>query len=149
MHPLARRDIRRLPVGAVTVWSVSTAAWWGAATAWAQVAIDWFTIDGGGGRSRNGCVVMEGTIGQWDAGGPISGGGSVVQSGYWNTTITPPGCPGDLNEDGQRNTQDLVTFLGRYGQPASACGSGDFNGDGAVNTLDLTFFLGRFGVACP
>ncbi|MFM9959276.1 MAG: GC-type dockerin domain-anchored protein [Phycisphaerales bacterium] len=115
----------------------------------AQVAIDWFTIDGGGGRSQNGCVVIEGSIGQWDAAAPISGGTLNVQPGYWNNTIIPPGCPGDLNGDGQRNTQDLVTFLGRFGQPATACSTGDFNGDSAVNTIDLTFFLGRFGNACP
>jgi hypothetical protein len=58
----------------------------------------------------------------------------------------------DLNFDGQINTADLTTFLGRFGQPAplgSEPARADFNADGVVNTADLTFFLGRFGSACP
>ena len=45
----------------------------GAFTASAQnYAIDWFTIDGGGG-----------TIGQPDAGGPMTGGNYSMTGGFW------------------------------------------------------------------
>jgi hypothetical protein len=115
----------------------------------AQVAIDWYTIDGGGGASSNGCTAITGTIGQWDAASPISSGAASVQPGFWNSSIVPPGCPADLNGDGAVNTFDLTRFLGRFGVPTTACGTGDFNGDGAVNTTDLVFFLGRFGNPCP
>ncbi len=64
---------------------------------------------------------------------------------------TPPACPGDLNNDAQRDTADLVRFLGQFGQTCGAVTPpcADFNNDGTVNTLDLTFFLARFGVPCP
>src|ERR1041385_7115003 len=37
-------------------------------------SIEWFTIDGGGGTSTGGVYSLGGTIGQPDAGGPMSGG---------------------------------------------------------------------------
>ncbi|MFM9957637.1 MAG: multicopper oxidase domain-containing protein [Phycisphaerales bacterium] len=65
-------------------------------------------------------------------------------------SITPPFCPGDLNNDGAVNTADLTIFLGQFGNAVIIPGTGaDFNGDGFVNTPDLTFFLGRFGQPCP
>jgi hypothetical protein len=60
----------------------------------------------------------------------------------------PKRCFCDLNGDGERNTADLVVFLGRFGQPSSLGSLGDVNYDGAVNTIDLTIFLGRFGIPC-
>ena len=39
----------------------------GASPAMAQYEIDWYTIDGGGGRSTGGVYSLEGTIGQPDA----------------------------------------------------------------------------------
>ncbi len=69
-------------------------------------------------------------------------------SKYLATSAFIPACPGDLNGDGQRNTADLVIFLGDFGTAGNGLIS-DLNGDGAVNTLDLTQFLGKFGVPCP
>src|SRR5262249_33796647 len=37
-------------------------------------SIDWFKIAGGGGTSTNGQYSLSGTIGQHDAGGPLTGG---------------------------------------------------------------------------
>ena len=37
-------------------------------------SIDWFTIDGGGGTSTGGVYSLSGTIGQPDAGGPLTNG---------------------------------------------------------------------------
>jgi hypothetical protein len=62
--------------------------------------------------------------------------------------FTPtPVCPGDLNNDGVTNTNDLVLFLGAFGTTVPPNTQGDSNCDGAVNTIDLTAFLGAFG--CP
>ncbi len=62
----------------------------------------------------------------------------------------PPSCKGDFNSDNLRNTSDLVTFLGLFGQTSPpASNLADFNNDGAINTTDLVSFLGVFGVPCP
>lgn len=49
----------------------------------AQYAIDWFTIDGGGGTSTGGVYSVSGTIGQPDA-GTMSGGPFTLQGGFWS-----------------------------------------------------------------
>jgi hypothetical protein len=45
--------------------------------------IDWFTIDGGGGTSTGGVYSVNGTIGQPDAGGPMTNGQYSVPGGFW------------------------------------------------------------------
>jgi hypothetical protein len=50
-------------------------------------AIDWFTIDGGGGISSGGGFTLSGTIGQWDAGGTMTGGGFALTGGFWALPI--------------------------------------------------------------
>ncbi|MCI0746543.1 MAG: hypothetical protein L0Y58_14170 [Verrucomicrobia subdivision 3 bacterium] len=45
-------------------------------------AIDWFTIDGGGGSSGGGAYTLTGTIGQPDA-GTMTGGSFVLEGGFW------------------------------------------------------------------
>ena len=58
------------------------------ATANAQsYAIDWFTIDGGGGTSTGGVFSVSGTIGQPDAGGPMVGGSYSLEGGFWALPI--------------------------------------------------------------
>ena len=47
-----------------------------------QYAIDWFTIDGGGGTSTGGVYSVSGTIGQPDA-GTMSGGNYSLAGGFW------------------------------------------------------------------
>ena len=55
-----------------------------ALTASAQThSIDWFTIDGGGGTSTGGVYSLSGTIGQPDAGGPMTGGSYSLVVGFW------------------------------------------------------------------
>jgi hypothetical protein len=56
-------------------------------------AIDWYTIDGGGGTSTGGVYAVSGTIGQPDA-GELSGGTYALQGGYWGIFAVPvPGAP--------------------------------------------------------
>jgi len=49
----------------------------------AQYAIDWHTIDGGGGTSTGGVYSVGGTIGQPDARGPMTDGQYAVTGGFW------------------------------------------------------------------
>ncbi|HUC85210.1 MAG TPA: hypothetical protein VL970_08465, partial [Candidatus Acidoferrales bacterium] len=46
-------------------------------------SIDWFKIAGGGGTSSNGQFSVSGTIGQPDAGGPLTGGSFSLAGGFW------------------------------------------------------------------
>ena len=46
-------------------------------------SINWFTIDGGGGASAGGVYSIRGTIGQPDAGGPMTNGQYSVTGGFW------------------------------------------------------------------
>ena len=59
-------------------------------------SIDWFTIDGGGGGASTGGVFsVSGTIGQPDAGGPMTNGQYSVTGGFWAlpTAIQVSGAP--------------------------------------------------------
>ena len=46
-------------------------------------SVDWFTVDGGGGASTGGSFAVSGTIGQPDAGGPMTGGDFSFTGGFW------------------------------------------------------------------
>ena len=52
-------------------------------------AIDWFTIDGGGGTSTGGVYSISGTIGQPDAGPVLTGGNYSLVGGFnrWNDAV--------------------------------------------------------------
>ncbi len=50
-------------------------------------SIDWFTIDGGGGTSTGGVYAVSGTIGQPDAGTPLTNGQYSVTGGFWALPI--------------------------------------------------------------
>ena len=66
-----------------------------ASAAFAQsYAIDWSTIDGGGGTSTGGVYSVSGTIGQPDA-GKMSGGNYSVDGGFWGivAAVQTPGAP--------------------------------------------------------
>ncbi len=55
----------------------------GLTTASAQYSITWSTIDGGGGTSTGGVYSVSGTIGQFDASGPMTNGQYSVTGGFW------------------------------------------------------------------
>ena len=58
-------------------------------------SIDWFTIDGGGSTSTGAVFSVRGTIGQHDAGGPMTNGQYSVTGGFWAlpTAIQVVGAP--------------------------------------------------------
>lgn len=58
-------------------------------------SIDWYKISGGGGTSSNGQYVVSGTIGQQDAGGPMTNGNYSLTGGFWSllSVVQTPGSP--------------------------------------------------------
>lgn len=46
-------------------------------------SIDWYKISGGGGTSTGGVYSVSGTIGQHDAGQPMTGGNFSLNGGFW------------------------------------------------------------------
>ena len=56
--------------------------------------VDWYKVAGGGGTSSNGQYVVSGTIGQHDAGGPLTGGNFTLNGGFWSlVAVQTPGSP--------------------------------------------------------
>jgi hypothetical protein len=66
-----------------------------ATSALAQYSVDWSTIDGGGGTSTGGVYSVSGTIGQPDAGGPMTNGQYSLTGGFWvlPTAVQTPDAP--------------------------------------------------------
>jgi hypothetical protein len=66
----------------------------GLANTHAQYALDWHTIDGGGGTSTGGVYAVSGTIGQPDA-GRMTGGPYAISGGFWSLVdvVQAPGMP--------------------------------------------------------
>jgi hypothetical protein len=65
----------------------------------AQVAIPIYTIDGGGGRSTGGAVVLSATIGQFDS-GAMSGGTFTLGGGFWGGGGAPATDVGPVHDVG-------------------------------------------------
>lgn len=122
----------------------------------AQVQADdfdltWHTIDGGGHMfSTNGPWSLGGTIGQSDAGAPMTGGGWELTGGFWPGASPPlPPCPGDVDGNFVVDLTDLSTLLAHFGTPSGATlADGDLDGDGDVDLSDLAALLGQFGTRC-
>lgn len=122
-------------------------------TAFGQgLAIDWYSIDGGGIIfATNGGLELGATIGQHDAVKTLSGSGFELTGGFWavGAVAPPPPCPGDLNGDGSVSLNDLTTLLSNFGMLNGATFSqGDGDGDGDIDLTDLTALLSVFGSLC-
>ena len=82
-----------------------------ASSARGQLAIDWYTIDGGGiTTSTAGSIELGGSIGQHDA-GPMGSGSTVLYGGFWAGELAPPPCPADYNQDGGVDGPDVDAFF--------------------------------------
>jgi hypothetical protein len=68
-------------------------------------SIDWYKIAGGGGTSTGATYSVSGTIGQPDAGGPMTGGNYSLTGGFWAliSVVQTPGAP-QLNVSHNGNT---------------------------------------------
>src|SRR5215471_12009475 len=60
-----------------------------------QYSVDWYKIAGGGGTSTGATYSVSGTIGQHDAGGPMTGGNFSLTGGFWAliSVVQTPGAP--------------------------------------------------------
>lgn len=59
-----------------------------------EYSIDWHKIAGGGGTSTGGVYSVSGTIGQHDAGGPLTNGQYSITGGFWALQVVQtPGAP--------------------------------------------------------
>ena len=58
-------------------------------------SIDWSKVSGGGGTSTSATYSVTGTIGQHDAGGPMTGGNYSLTGGFWAliSVLQTPGAP--------------------------------------------------------
>ncbi len=58
-------------------------------------SIDWYKVAGGGGTSTGGTYAVSGTIGQHDAGGPMTSGSYSLTGGFWAlfSVVQTPGAP--------------------------------------------------------
>jgi hypothetical protein len=73
---------------AFTLWFVATAAS-------AQYAINWHKVSGGGGTITGAVYSVSGTVGQQDAGGPMTGVSYSLTGGFWAlfSVVQTPGAP--------------------------------------------------------
>jgi len=62
---------------------------------WGQsYSIDWYKVADGGGTSTGGVFAVSGTIGQPEAGGPMTGGNYSLTGGFWSLyAVQTPGAP--------------------------------------------------------
>jgi hypothetical protein len=57
-------------------------------------AINWYKVAGGGGTSTGSVYTVQSTIGQHDAGGPMTGGLYSLTGGFWALfAVQTPGAP--------------------------------------------------------
>ena len=102
-----------------------------------SLAIDWFTIDGGGAMaSIGGTFELSGTIGQPDA-GSLANGEYELTGGFW---FEQP--PGDCNATGIADLLDHADFADCLtgpggGLPTPDCNCFDVDGDGDADLLDF------------
>jgi hypothetical protein len=118
----------------------------------ADLAIDWYTIDGGGAMfTTGGTLELSGTVGQPDAGAALTGGDLRLVGGFWaGAAAEEPFCFGDFDGDNDIDLADLANLLGNYGQSSGmAYEDGDLDGDGDVDLADLASLLGVYGTTCP
>jgi hypothetical protein len=114
-------------------------------------ALEWTTIDSGGGRLSGGPFAVDGTVGQFDA-ALLSGPSEdfELQSGFWGP-IEPLGCWANCDGSTQTpvlNVADFTCFLQKFsaGDPYANC-------DGStqapvLNVADFTCFLQKFAQGC-
>ncbi|HDN80285.1 MAG TPA: hypothetical protein ENG33_07470 [Chloroflexi bacterium] len=76
---------------ALTLALVALLAFTAVALAQGGYNLTWWTVDGGGGRSAGSGYILNGTIGQPDAGPKLQGGDYTLQGGFWpgGAMVTP------------------------------------------------------------
>jgi hypothetical protein len=65
-----------------------------------------------------------------------------------NIRLVPANCPGDADQSGRVNFDDMTTVLANFGSNPDPFTSGDADGNGTVNFDDMTTVLANFGNVC-
>jgi hypothetical protein len=113
-----------------------------------QYSIDWHKVAGGGGTSTGGTYTVSGTIGQHDAGRPMTGGNYSLTGGFWAliSVVQTPGAPTLYI----RHVGNTVTVYwldvsgwsleqnGDLAVPGGWSASGSVTTSGGTNYLDIT-----------
>lgn len=115
--------------------------------------IEWRTIDGGGtSSSAGGSFTLSGTVGQSDAGPDFQGliGGTFSLEGRFLPVTQICFCPGDMNQDGSKNGDDIQTFVNCF-ITGGNCSCADVNGTNGMDVGDVTLFVADLlaGDICP
>jgi len=81
--------------------------------------------------------------------GPITDTLGISPNGVAIWILPPPGCPADLDDDGEVDAADLSRLLADWGAcpPKGPCPA-DLDGSGEVDAADLSLLLAAWG-ACP
>lgn len=108
--------------------------------------LTWSTIDTGGATfCTGGAYALGGTIGQPDAGPPVSamsGGIYALTGGFWPAAIPACGCPGHMFGNAVIRGTDISAFVACYVVSAGDnCACADMNRDGLLNTADVSLFV--------
>ena len=80
-----------------------------------------------------------------DNNGDIAGYGHDANGHNVQAFVLQALLPGDANEDGRVDINDLTTVLANYGQSGTAWSQGEFTGHGTVDINDLTIVLAHYG----
>lgn len=109
-------------------------------------AIEWSTIDAGGGEvSSGGTFTLTGSIGQPDAQRYSGGLTYSVTGGFWEGGAVTTPCPSDINDDGVSDLEDFFLFFNFFDQTDFG---GDFNHDGVMDLEDFFAFFNAFDQPC-
>jgi hypothetical protein len=100
--------------------------------------INWYKIAGGGGTSTNGQYFVSGTIGQQDAGGPMTGGGYSLTGGFWSliAVVQTPGLP-----------KLTITFVGPHSVVVSWPNTGSYTLQQNANLASTTWATSGYTVS--
>jgi hypothetical protein len=108
-------------------------------------SIDWYKVAGGGGTSTGGVFAVNGTIGQHDAGGPMTGGSYSLTGGFWAliSVLPTPGAPALLiSRSGSTVTVYWQNVSGwTLQQNASLTTPAGWSASGGVTTSNGTNYL--------
>jgi hypothetical protein len=105
-------------------------------------AIEKSVIAGGGGTSAGGSFSLSGTIGQHDAGIPMTGGNFTLTGGFWAGDESPgTRLCADQNEDGQVTPTDFTAWIANFNANDLRA---DTNQDGLVTPTDFTAWIAAF-----
>lgn len=92
-----------------------------------------------------------GELAYWsdDLGGADDGGVYTINLAGCRYINNPIPCPGNLDNDGDVDLQDLATLLANFGRLDNPSGAqGNIDGDGDVDLQDLSTLLANFGRDC-